>query len=194
MFKCSCCWMKCDEGSDAWKQFEDISHIHVFLQNLGQHVPRKINMEFAKVGRKRIFWAKMAFSRWKNLEQPSHFVHLIGTDITFCIVLGELELESHSITLKTGLSNTILPNGLISGIRWLVNHEILWPPLASCPVFCLQRLNSRRMKMEEGLTNVDLLRPKKLRTVLCTDHPRWCERLFDQILKLPVVPIKFGID
>eukprot|EP00434_Breviolum_minutum_P001249 symbB.v1.2.001095.t1/scaffold33.1/size517934/47 len=33
-------------------------------------------------------------------------------------------------------------------------------------------LNSRRMKMEEGLTNVDLLRPKKLRTVLCTDHPR----------------------
>ena len=131
-----------------------------------------------------------------------HLVHMIGTNVTFYIVLRELELESRSITLKTGLSSKILPNWLISGIRWLVNHEILWPPLASRPVFCLQRLNSRRMKMEEGLTNVDLLRPKKLCTVLCTEPGGWSVefpsqvmwRLFDQILKLSVVPIKFGID
>ena len=52
------------------------------------------------------------------------------------------------------------------------------PPLAS------PRLNSRRMKMEEGLTNVDLLGsavPKKLCAVLWDGvwsfHPRWCEDL-----------------
>ena len=54
--------MKCDKGSDAWNNLR-ISHIHVFLKNLGQHVPRKINMEFAKVRRKNFFLAKMAFSR-----------------------------------------------------------------------------------------------------------------------------------
>ena len=68
MFKCSCCRMKCDEGSDAWNNFR-ISHIHVFLKNLGQPVPRKKNMEFAKVRRKNFFLAKMRFSRWKNLER-----------------------------------------------------------------------------------------------------------------------------
>ena len=65
--------MKCDEGSDAWNNLR-ISHIHVFLKNLRQHVPRKKNMEFAKVRRKKFFLAKMTFSRWKNLEQPSYGV------------------------------------------------------------------------------------------------------------------------
>ena len=65
--------MKCDEGSDAWNNLR-ISHIHVFLKNLRQHVPRKKNMEFAKVRRKNFFLAKMTFSRWKNLEQPSYGV------------------------------------------------------------------------------------------------------------------------
>ena len=48
--------MKCDKGSDAWNnlRISHLSHIHVFLQVLGQHVPRKINMEFAKVRRKKI--------------------------------------------------------------------------------------------------------------------------------------------
>ena len=46
--------MKCDEGSDAWNSLR-ISHIHVFLKNLRQHVPRKKNMEFAKVRRKIFF-------------------------------------------------------------------------------------------------------------------------------------------
>ena len=71
MFKCSCRRMKCDEESDAWNNLR-ISHIHVFLKDLGQHVPRKKNMEFAKVRRKKFFLAKMTFSRWKNLEQPSY--------------------------------------------------------------------------------------------------------------------------
>ena len=71
MFKCSCRRMKCDEGSDAWNNLR-ISHIHVFLKNIRQHVPRKKNMEFAKVRRKNFFLAKMTFSRWKNLEQPSY--------------------------------------------------------------------------------------------------------------------------
>ena len=57
MFKCSCRRMKCDEGSDAWSNLR-ISHIHVFLQNLRQHVPRKKNMEFAKVRRKKIFFGE----------------------------------------------------------------------------------------------------------------------------------------
>ena len=47
--------MKCDEGSDAWNNLR-ISHIHVFLKNLRQHVPRKKNMEFAKVRRKNFFF------------------------------------------------------------------------------------------------------------------------------------------
>ena len=49
--------MKCDEGSDAWNNLR-ISHIHVFLKNLRQHVPRKKNMEFAKVRRKKIFFGE----------------------------------------------------------------------------------------------------------------------------------------
>ena len=50
--------MKCDEGSDAWNNLR-ISHIHAFLKNLRQHVPRKKNMEFAKVRRKKIyFWRR----------------------------------------------------------------------------------------------------------------------------------------
>ena len=46
--------MKCDEGSDAWNNLR-ISHIHVFLKNIRQHVPRKKNMEFAKVRRNFFF-------------------------------------------------------------------------------------------------------------------------------------------
>ena len=49
--------MKCDEESDAWNNLR-ISHIHVFLKNLGQHVPRKKNMEFAKVRRKKFFFGE----------------------------------------------------------------------------------------------------------------------------------------
>ena len=71
MFKCSCRRMKCDEGSDAWNNLR-ISHIQVFFKNLRQHVPRKKNMEFAKVRRKKKKLSKMTFSRWKNLEQPSY--------------------------------------------------------------------------------------------------------------------------
>ena len=92
MFKCSCRRMKCDEGSDAWNNLR-ISHIHVFLKNLRQHVPRKKNMEFAKVRRKNFFLAKMTFSRWKNLEQPSyiyiytyiyiHFTHMLYINAAF---------------------------------------------------------------------------------------------------------------
>ena len=82
MFKCSCRRMKCDEGSDAWNNLR-ISHIHVFLKNLRQHVPRKKNMEFAKVRRKNFFLAKMTFSRWKNLEQPSHLSQMIGSSYSY---------------------------------------------------------------------------------------------------------------
>ena len=36
-------------------------------------VPLKLNMDMAKVWRKKIFYsAKMSFSAWKNLEQPSY--------------------------------------------------------------------------------------------------------------------------
>ena len=78
MFKCRCRRMKCDEGSDAWNNLR-ISHIHVCLKNLRQHAPRKKNMEFAKVRRKNLFLAKMTFSRWKNLEQPSYII------LVYCI-------------------------------------------------------------------------------------------------------------
>ena len=70
-----------------------ISHIHVLLNSLGQHVPLKINVGFAKVWRK-IFLAKMAFSTGKNLEQPSphtyiyiyiYFVYLLIIHIVHCV-------------------------------------------------------------------------------------------------------------
>ena len=70
MFKCSCHRMKCDRGADAWNKFEEITH-QCFLTSLVRHVPLKMNMGFAKVWRKNFFSAKMAFSTWKNLEQPS---------------------------------------------------------------------------------------------------------------------------
>ena len=90
MFKCSCCRMKCDEGSDAWSNLR-ISHIHVFLKNLRQHVPRKKNMEFAKVRRTKFFLAKMTFSRWKNLEQPSY---VYSIDIYIYIFIGPTKCKA----------------------------------------------------------------------------------------------------
>ena len=67
MFKCSCRRMKCDKGSDAWNNLR-ISHIHVFLKNLGQHVPRKINMEFAKVRRKNFFFGEDGVFQMKEFR------------------------------------------------------------------------------------------------------------------------------
>ena len=64
--------MKCDEGSGARNNLR-ISHIHVFLNNLGQHVPRKINMDFAMISRKfAIFFGEDGVFQMKNLEQPSY--------------------------------------------------------------------------------------------------------------------------
>ena len=54
MFKCSCRRMKCDEGSDAWNNLR-ISHIHVFLKNLRQHVPRKKTWSSRKFGERFFF-------------------------------------------------------------------------------------------------------------------------------------------
>ena len=77
-----------------------ILHIHVLLKNLGQHVPRKINVEFAKVRRKNFFLAKMAFSRWKNLEQPSHFVCMGAClRLSFVIILLVYVLACWSLCL-----------------------------------------------------------------------------------------------
>ena len=67
--------MKCDKGSDAWSKLR-ISQIHVLLTRLGQHVPLKINVGFAKVWRKIFFLAKMAFSTLKNLEQPAYMLYI----------------------------------------------------------------------------------------------------------------------
>ena len=59
--------MKCDKGSRAWNNLR-ISHIHVFLQNLGQRVPRKINMEFAKVRRKKKFFGEDGVFQMKEFR------------------------------------------------------------------------------------------------------------------------------
>ena len=75
MFKCSCRRMKCDEESDAWNNLR-ISHIHVFLKNLGQHVPRKKNMEFAKVRRKKFFFGEDDVFQMKEFrKQPSYIYY-----------------------------------------------------------------------------------------------------------------------
>ena len=66
MFKCSC-----HKGSDAWNKFEDFTHPCSSYQSWPTRTAKKINMGFAKVWRKN-YLAKMAFSTWKNLPQPSY--------------------------------------------------------------------------------------------------------------------------
>ena len=98
MFKCSGRRMRCDKGSDAWNNLR-ISHIHVFLKNLGQHVPRKINMEFAKVRR------KIFFGEDGVLEQPSYifivisiyYIYSVYIYIYTCIFILYLSMHIQSI-------------------------------------------------------------------------------------------------
>ena len=72
MFKYSCRRMKCDEGSDAWNNVR-ISHIHVCLKILANMYRERKTWSSRKFGESNfLFFAKMAFSRWKNLEQPSY--------------------------------------------------------------------------------------------------------------------------
>ena len=75
MCKCSCRRMKCDEGSDAWNSLR-ISHIHVFLQNLRQHVPRKKNMEFAKVRRKKFFFGEDDVFQMKEFRTTFIYIYI----------------------------------------------------------------------------------------------------------------------
>ena len=46
--------MKYDEGADAENNLR-ILYIYISFKNLGQHVPRKKNMEFAKIRQKYFF-------------------------------------------------------------------------------------------------------------------------------------------
>ena len=56
--------MKCDREQRPGANLRR-SHANVFLTSLGQHVPLKINVGFAKVWRNNNFLAK-------NVEQPSY--------------------------------------------------------------------------------------------------------------------------
>ena len=69
--------MKCDEGSDAWNNLR-ISRIHVFLENLRQHVPRKKNMEFAKVRRKNFFFGEDDVFQMKEFRTTLN-IHMHST-------------------------------------------------------------------------------------------------------------------
>ena len=72
MFKCSCRRMKCDEGSDAWNNLR-ISHIQVFLKSSPTCTAKeKHGVRESSAKENHFFLAKMTFSRWKNLEQPSY--------------------------------------------------------------------------------------------------------------------------
>ena len=68
--------MKCDKGSDAWNNLRK-SHIHVFLKNLGQHVPRKINMEFAKVRRKKFFFGEDGVFQMKEFRTTFIYICIL---------------------------------------------------------------------------------------------------------------------
>ena len=75
-----------DEGEQGPKYYAKTSNLNVqppqknyggsFVRGPVRYspdVPLKLNMDMAKVWRKKIFYsAKMSFSAWKNLEQPSH--------------------------------------------------------------------------------------------------------------------------
>ena len=74
MFKCSCRKMKCDEGSDAWNNLR-ISHIHVFLKNLGQHVPRRKTWSSRKFGERICFWRRW---RFQMKEFRTTLIYYIG--------------------------------------------------------------------------------------------------------------------
>ena len=97
MFKCSC-------ANEVWqgiRRLEQIWGYHIFLTSLGQHVPLKINVGFAKVWRK-IFFAKLAFSTWNNLEQPSH-THTHIYIYIFCLNIYIHEKDKGKERLFLGL-------------------------------------------------------------------------------------------
>ena len=57
MFKCSCHGMKCDNRTDAWNKFEDITHPCSSYQSWPK-CTAKVNMGFAKVWRKNTFFGE----------------------------------------------------------------------------------------------------------------------------------------
>ena len=160
MFKCSCRRMKCDKGSDAWNNLR-ISRVHVFLKNLGQHVPRKINMEFAKVRRKKkIFLAKMAFSRWKNLEQPSYiymFVILFHVDEWYNMWIDaqkkSAKVQSKSSSLGVVMSEVLVEvlSGSI-GKTWRFISDTRYPQ----PARCVQPFVSTSSRLRGSISGVSL--------------------------------------
>ena len=52
MFMCNCHRIKCNKGLGAWNKFKEITDQY-FLTNLGQYIPVKINLGFAKIW---FFW------------------------------------------------------------------------------------------------------------------------------------------
>ena len=97
MFKCSCRRMKCDEASDAWSNLR-ISHIHVFLKNLGQHVPRKKNLEFAKVRRKNFLFGEEDVFQMKEFRTTLIY---INTFFIYIIYIFYEYICSHWSTPRT---------------------------------------------------------------------------------------------
>ena len=59
--------LKCDRGADAWNNLR-ISHINVLLTGVGQHVPLKINMGFAKIWIKSCFLGENVCFHMKELR------------------------------------------------------------------------------------------------------------------------------
>ena len=93
MFKRSCRRMKCDEGSDAWNNLR-ISHIHVFLKNLRQHVPRKKNIEFAKVRRKKKKFGEDDVFQMKEFRTTLIYIYTHAA--TLCTVIFVDTLNKHT--------------------------------------------------------------------------------------------------
>ena len=66
--------MKYNEGVDAGNNLR-ISHIHVSFKNLGQHVPRKKNMEFVKIRRK-YFFGEDKILQMKEFRKTLKYIYI----------------------------------------------------------------------------------------------------------------------
>ena len=113
--------MKCDKGSDAWNNLR-ISHIHVFLQNLGQRVPRKINMEFAKVRRKNFFGEDGVF-QMKEFRTTLISCTFVTEISSFCLWIRHSSSIVQSLKLE-GIQKFLSKKGEI--YRWLTCLKIFY--------------------------------------------------------------------
>ena len=133
-----------------------ISRIHIHT-SLGQQVLLKINVGFAKVRRK-IFFAKMAFSTWKNLEQPSYkslctyIIHTVFRKGCICCSVFDDVLRTFRETISGEETTQSVGDGFI--YNYLCRHIL-------CIIFNYSTIEVKQMRcFGSNCSDIDWPRPK----------------------------------